>query len=253
MPIKTNQGQSESARRREYEEDIELSRSIQNSLKQQTGRRSVLRPYLAFLAEYKYLDLPYSAAYQFVKAKGIPISYTAMRQWMVRAMGSESGPNSKAASIIQAAVDRGEFESPDFQSKYSKALVGNSPMPAVGDQGDASEVASTGQSSKNFSMEKSDLGSSASVVPPVDQATDTGKAVSKPSDEDPVQPNFSMEKSDLRNSPVNVQVAIDPEIEKKELMKLRVATIRQLEKEMRADNPYEQIAERSKKDERSKE
>jgi hypothetical protein len=66
------------------------------------------------IAEFIYLDMAKIDIYEFVKRAGIEITYPGMCMWVSRNFGTGKEAVQKAAEIVQAAVDQGEFTSPYF-------------------------------------------------------------------------------------------------------------------------------------------
>lgn len=92
----------------------ELARAVQRERVVAPKSASVLGPVRVLIAEFIYLDMAKIDIYEFVKRAGIGITYPGMCMWVSRNFGTGKEAVQKAAEIVQAAVDQGEFTSPYF-------------------------------------------------------------------------------------------------------------------------------------------
>ena len=82
-------------------------------------RKSVLDAIKVPLAEIQELGMPRSVAYEFTKRVGITITRTGLNAWMNRHIGSNSGPDSEAASLVSQAISAGLYESKFSRARHS--------------------------------------------------------------------------------------------------------------------------------------
>jgi hypothetical protein len=108
---------------------VELARRMQEERPAPQGqsRPSVLEAAVVPLAEFRYLGYSLRFMHEFAKRAGIQISYNGLVSWAKRRLGTETGPDSLAARIVQHAVDQGAYNSPHFRPNRQAIPLAGAP------------------------------------------------------------------------------------------------------------------------------
>lgn len=97
---------------------LALARQMQEESQPRFAKReSVLAPALVILAEFRYLGYSSKFMHEFAERAGLGIGYSSFCAWLNRHVGQASGPGSKAAGIVQEAVNLDRFTSPHFEKQ----------------------------------------------------------------------------------------------------------------------------------------
>jgi hypothetical protein len=99
-------------------EFIAIAHEMQRAPTRSTARSGgLLAPALVPLAEFRYLGYSLKYMHEYARRIGIQISYPGFCAWMKNNVGPQSGIGSKAAWIVQDAVNQGAYTSPYFQKQ----------------------------------------------------------------------------------------------------------------------------------------